>query len=276
MKPYKGGRAGRGKGKKGKKSGGRVVDAFGSDGDAPSKDRRSSRPSKNKPTRQERSSLGFVVAAAVAVGGIAVAILSNVKSRKESDRVLRSMRKKPLAITDHAACRYVWQVCQHFSGTSRPRVGSGPVTHSLTRSLAHSLKPSLPHTQDGLPICVEERRVGELVQRARQSAKERPRGEAWQLRQGCRRCNDIKGKRADEECTERVCGMRGRDAASDRHRHVDQLAVWAVLRLQNVTTGPSGTSRRCWHPAVPGTRCDGVRRRMEVRGGRCVAGRAVL
>ena len=138
MKPYKGGRAGRGKGKKGKKSGGRVVDAFGSDGDAPSKDRRSSRPSKNKPTRQERSALGFVVAAAVAVGGIAVAILSNVKSRKESDRVLRSMRKKPLAITDHAACRYVWQACRHFSETSRPRVGSGPVTHSLTQTVSTS------------------------------------------------------------------------------------------------------------------------------------------
>jgi len=148
MKPYKGGRAGRGKGKKGKKSGGRVVDAFGSDGDAPSKDRRSSRPSKNKPTRQERSALGFVVAAAVAVGGIAVAILSNVKSRKESDRVLRSMRKKPLAITDHAACRYVWQVCQHFSGTSRPRVGSGPVTRSLTHSLTHSNRFYLIHRMD--------------------------------------------------------------------------------------------------------------------------------
>ena len=108
MKPYRGGRAGRGKGKKGKKPGGRVVDAFGSDGDA-TKDRqdaRSSRPSKKSKPRRERSALGFVVAAAVAVGGIAVAMLANVRSRKESDRVLRSMRKKPLAITEHAACRY--------------------------------------------------------------------------------------------------------------------------------------------------------------------------
>jgi hypothetical protein len=108
MKPYRGGQSGRGKGKRGKKSRGRVVDAFGSDGDAPKerRDGRNSRPSKSK-QRQERSALGFVVAAAVAIGGIAMAVLANVKSRKESDCMLRSMRKKPLTITEHAACRYV-------------------------------------------------------------------------------------------------------------------------------------------------------------------------
>ena len=108
MKPYKGGRAG--KGKKGKKPAGRVVDAFGAsdaskNGDGQAKHPSGSKKSK-KDRRKARSAFGFVVAAAVAVGGLAVAVFSSIQGKKESDRVLRSMRSKPLTITDHAACRY--------------------------------------------------------------------------------------------------------------------------------------------------------------------------
>ena len=85
-----------------------VVDAFGSQGGG---DRSNTPPAKgnNKPSKKERrkarSPVGFLVALSVAVGGLAVAVYSSINAKKESDALLRSMRRRPLAITEHAACR---------------------------------------------------------------------------------------------------------------------------------------------------------------------------
>jgi hypothetical protein len=88
-----------------------VVDAFGQkDGSAVEKcggqNGRNTRTRKSKrERRKDRSPLGFLVAAGVAVAGLATALITSVRNKRRSDSVLQSMRKKPLVVTDHAACR---------------------------------------------------------------------------------------------------------------------------------------------------------------------------
>ena len=106
MKPYKGARPGgsKGKGKGKKKRSGPVIDAFGGEDEGGANPKKNTKPSKAE-RKKSRSPVGFLVAAAVAVGGLVLTLYTSAQSKKESDSLLRSMRRKPLTVTDHAACR---------------------------------------------------------------------------------------------------------------------------------------------------------------------------
>lgn len=91
------------RGKKGKpRASGSQIDAFG---EPVPQNEESSRGKKKKIPKGHRSAGGFLLAAVVSVATLAWALVGNARQAKRSDRALQSMRKKPLHITEHAACR---------------------------------------------------------------------------------------------------------------------------------------------------------------------------
>lgn len=91
------------RGKKGKsRASGSQIDAFG---DPVPQNEESRRGKKKKIPKGQRSAGGFLLAAVASVATLAWALVGNARQAKKSDKALQSMRKKPLHITEHAACR---------------------------------------------------------------------------------------------------------------------------------------------------------------------------
>eukprot|EP00890_Picochlorum_soloecismus_P002798 jgi/Picsp_1/3519/NSC_06357-R1_hypothetical protein CHLNCDRAFT_133202 [Chlorella variabilis] len=82
------------------------VDAFGESlhnvSEAKSSNTSNKRP---KSKKSERSAIGFFCAAAAVAGVFAYSIVRGVQQGRRSKGILSSMRRKPLHITEHAACR---------------------------------------------------------------------------------------------------------------------------------------------------------------------------
>lgn len=82
------------------------VDAFGeSISNVPEKDSSNAHKKRPKSKKSERSVIGFMCAAATAAGLFAYSIVRGVQQERRSKGILSSMRRKPLHITEHAACR---------------------------------------------------------------------------------------------------------------------------------------------------------------------------
>lgn len=88
---------------------GKQVDAFGES--IPVDSERSSGTGKDtgktpkKSAKSRRSAGGFLVATVASVATLVWAMVGNARQAKKSDRILQSMRRNPLHITEHAACR---------------------------------------------------------------------------------------------------------------------------------------------------------------------------
>lgn len=99
----------------GKKKGKTTVDAFGDADKACDTDagrRRGSGGGDKKSKKSKRSVLGFIVGAASCVALWGWAVYQGVMKQRKDKRVLRSMRKRPLQITEHAECR---MECRHIA-----------------------------------------------------------------------------------------------------------------------------------------------------------------
>jgi hypothetical protein len=79
------------------------VDAFGEN--VPREKEHGGKHGKKKTPKGRRSVGGFLVAAVASVATLAWALVGNARHAKKSEKVLQSMRKKPLHITEHASCR---------------------------------------------------------------------------------------------------------------------------------------------------------------------------
>lgn len=91
------------RGKKAKPRQGKEVDAFGES--VPQSDGSQSGRKKKRVPKNRRSAGGFLLAAVASVATLAWTLVANARQAKKSDRILQSMRRKPLHITEHAACR---------------------------------------------------------------------------------------------------------------------------------------------------------------------------
>lgn len=87
---------------------GKQVDAFGENvpqQEGSGKKKNNNNNTKKKTLKGRRSAGGFLLAAVASVATLAWALVGNARQAKKSEKVLQSMRKKPLHITEHAACR---------------------------------------------------------------------------------------------------------------------------------------------------------------------------
>jgi len=102
----KGPRQAKKKGKKKLGAASKQVDAFGeSIPNVPETNPSNTSKKRHISKKSERSVIGFVCAASAAVGIFAYSILRGIQQGRKSKGILSSMRRKPLHITEHAACR---------------------------------------------------------------------------------------------------------------------------------------------------------------------------